>query len=123
MFINFSSIDQVLNQGANIPQINVEESYRYLSKILKLSLREVIYEKFISSSSFPSSYHLIGLKDSFVVFHYRFEENQTNVRKFVSLISKRDPLFWYESISLSLGLINHDARARILAEIKTKYTH
>ncbi len=123
MFINSISIDQVLNQGVNIPQINVEESYRYLSKILKLSLKEVIYEKFISSSSFPSSYHLIGLKDSFVIFHYKFEENQTNVRKFVSLISKRDPLSWFESISLSLGLINHVTRTRILAEIKMKYNH
>ena len=123
MLISYSLINIILNQKDQNPQINVEESYRYISKILKLSLRDVIYEKFISSSSFPSSYHLIGLKDSFVIFHYKFEENQTSVRKFVSLILKRDTLSWFESISLSLGMINQEARIRIVDEIKLKYKH
>jgi len=110
----------VLKQITEHPQIDVTESYNYLSKILNFELQDIIYEKFISSSSFPSSYHLIGLKNYFVIFHYKFEENQSEIRKFVRLILRQDIHSWYEKISLNLGLIDHETREQIINEIKKK---
>ncbi|MHA1221957.1 MAG: hypothetical protein ACTSP3_01600 [Candidatus Heimdallarchaeaceae archaeon] len=109
-----------MKQVSEYPQIDVTESYNYLSKILKFNLQDIIYEKFISSSSFPSSFHLVGLKNCFVIFHYKFEENHTVIRKFVSLILKQDSHSWYEKIYLNLGLINHEIREQIITEIKRK---
>lgn len=81
-----------MNSSSNTPLLEIEKNYHYLKKVLSLDVSNVLFEEFLSHDSFPTSYHLIGFSNSFVVFTYKGNSENNELKKYVSLVSKNNEI-------------------------------
>jgi len=112
-----------VTSSSSHPVINIESNYNYLIHTLKLQTSDVFFEYFLASNSFPISYHILGFRDSMVIFTYKGEENYNQTKKYVSLVSKMgniDELV--ESVGCSLGFVEGDKKTSFMEKIRELYS-
>jgi len=112
-----------VTSGSSHPVINIESNYNYLIHTLKLQPSDIFFEYFLASNSFPISYHVLGFRDSMVIFTYKGEVNYNQTKKYVCLVSKMgniDELV--ESVGCSIGFVDGDEKTNLLEKIRDVYS-
>ena len=112
-----------MTSSSSHPVINIESNYNYLVNTLKLQTSEIVFEHFLASNSFPISYHIVGFRDSVVIFTYKGEENYDQIKKYVSLVSKMENIDeLVESVKCSIGFVEGDKKDSLLEKIRELYS-
>ena len=112
-----------MNSSSSHPVINIENNYNYLVNTLNLQPSEILFEYFLASNSFPISYHILGFRDNMVIFTYKGEENYNPIKKYVSLVSKIEPIDeLVESVGCSIGFVEGDKKTSLLRKIRELYS-
>lgn len=112
-----------MNSSSSHPVINIESNYNYLVNTLKLQPSEIFFEYFLASNSFSISYHILGFSESIIIFTYKGEESYHQIKKYVSIVSKKEPIDeLVESVGCSIGFVEEDKKNRLLEKIRKIYS-